>query len=90
MRPFPRLCFILPTFLVTRKLAQGAVLSDEEQNRNETVAPPGKRAPGKKVAGKAERDTKDIVGRLSCPVFLGPGGHSTTAQCTVCKVEILF
>ena len=53
-----------------------------EQNRNEMVAAAGKRAPGKKVAGKAETTmrerererkregaTKDFVGQLSCPVL---------------------
>ena len=66
--------------MVTCKASRGAVLSDE-QNRNEMVAAAGKRAPGKKVAGKAEttmrerergaegRATKDVVGRLSCPVL---------------------
>ena len=37
---------------------QGAVLSDE-QNRNEMVAAAGKRAPGKKVAGKAETTMRE-------------------------------
>ena len=62
---------------------QGAVLS--EQNRNEMVAAGGKRAPGKKVAGKAETrmregTTKDFVGRLSCPVLLSPGGTMVGIQ----------
>ena len=65
--------------------SKGAVLSDE-QNRNEMVAAAGKRAPGKKVAGKAETTMRDRErgrgeghqGRcrtvvMSCPVLLSPG-----------------